>query len=214
MKIISLFILSFLLFQISSHASEQSLGNGSASNPFKIYNLNDLHNISLHPDAHFELAADIDASAEPRFRPLFIGDNAFTGSLNGQGHTISHISIDQPHVNNTALISVCNECEIKNLNLKDVSVVGGDYSAALVGRYIIATSSTEIDKTAQISNITVSGNVIGGYSVGGVLGNVYHVSTVLSEDTFTALGVKFEGSVYSTFLSTHALWMCGTFDYD
>jgi|GEM_PF-2659475 len=76
-------------------------GEGTLENPYQIANLDHLQAIgdTVHLDKHFIQIADIDASASTElqngsgFQPLGTREQPFTGSYNGDGHTISSLFI-------------------------------------------------------------------------------------------------------------------------
>lgn len=63
-------------------------GDGTAENPYKIASYGDFAEIAKNTMAHYELVADLDASGHKL--PAITGQ--FTGSLNGNGHTISGLT--------------------------------------------------------------------------------------------------------------------------
>jgi hypothetical protein len=78
-------------------------GDGSQSNPYQVHTLDDLVAIGLEEnlDKHYIQVADIDASASAElsngsgFQRIGTRENPFTGSYNGNGHTISSLFVSQ-----------------------------------------------------------------------------------------------------------------------
>ena len=78
-------------------------GNGTLESPYKIANLDHLVaiNDSIYLDKNFIQVADIDASASAElsngsgFQRIGTRENPFTGSYNGNGHTISSLFVSQ-----------------------------------------------------------------------------------------------------------------------
>lgn len=66
-------------------------GDGTASNPYKIYSEETLQTISDIPNAHYVLTKDI--TLTDKFRPLCTLDSEFSGILDGNGYTISNLTI-------------------------------------------------------------------------------------------------------------------------
>lgn len=99
------------------------------------------------------------------FMPIgFINGYAktFYGSLDGQGYTITDLTINRETAYDMALIGITSQYSvIENINLEDVNVRGYEYVGALVG-----------ENSGTISNVSVTGNVYGQYEVGGVVGLV------------------------------------------
>ena len=69
-------------------------GDGSMNNPYQIANAKQLNAIRDGLSAHYVLIDDIDLSAYSPWVPIGTGNNGFTGSLNGQGHTVSNLLIN------------------------------------------------------------------------------------------------------------------------
>ena len=104
----------------------------------------------------------------PGFTP--IGDNSsnssdtrFTGTLDGNGFTISNLYINTT-ANTLGLFGVSNRgAEIQNLGLLDVYIKGENTVGGLIG----------ISDFGTIRNCYVTGNVIGASNVGGLMGSTY-----------------------------------------
>ncbi len=97
-----------------------------------------------------------------------IGDNLneFTGSFDGQGHTISSLFINRPNMTNVGLfgkVGVSGEetgAEVENVGLENVEVIGNERVGGLVGHNF-----------GTISNSYSTGEVTGGGAhVGGLIG--------------------------------------------
>lgn len=153
----------------------------SDAEPIAIKDLETLRQIGRSDDypldAAYVLASDLDASATAEwndgrgFRPIGHDaqgrptDRAFTGTFDGQGHTISGLTIDRPDRDEPGkrigLFARTEAATIQNLTLADVSVTGN----ATVGA-IVASSGT----LTRITNCTVTGTVRGWTEVGGLVG--------------------------------------------
>ena len=80
-----------------------------------------------------KLDADLDLAGK-KWTP--IGDsesNAFEGNFDGQGHTISNLTITNPEGNENALFGCIANNEITGITVKNVDVTGYTESAAIVG---------------------------------------------------------------------------------
>jgi hypothetical protein len=88
--------------------------------------------------------------------------SAFTGIFDGNGHTISNLTINDSTTDYKGLFGYTSGAEIKNVTLTNVSVNGKRYVGGLAGYSTAA---------GNISNCSVSGTVSGGNdSVGGMVG--------------------------------------------
>ena len=134
--------------------------------PVKISNAEELEQIRDDLDGHYVLVDDIDLSHVDNFEPI----GGFTGTFDGNGHTISGLTIDRPEIDSVGMFGTVNkdtrllglvdkEGTIKKVSLQGVNVTGGDNVGSLVGtnRGTVTESSTE-------------GNVSGSRRVGGLVG--------------------------------------------
>jgi len=152
-------------------------GNGTIENPYIIEDVWDLQNMSANLSAHYALGNDIDASATANWNndsgvlegfipvgpgPWDVPANHFTGTLNGQNHTITGLYInrtDEWYVGMFGYIGIGGK--VTNLTIVNSSI-GGQYVVGGLAGAIEATS---------VSNINISGNASGfGNWVGGMIG--------------------------------------------
>ena len=158
-------------------------GNGEPNDPYRISTPAELNGIGHNPrlmGAHFELVNDIDLAGIDFY---IIGNEfcPFTGSCNGNAHTISHLTISGR--SNLGLICQLGPgAEVRNLGVVDVNIVGsGSYVGALVGRNYDGRLDT-CYSTGTVSGSKYVGGLVGCdgglYSVGGVLTGCYSTSTV------------------------------------
>lgn len=129
-------------------------GDGTVGNPYQISRLDQVQAVQDNLDTHFILMGDIDASSTgsgDEFIP--IGDNGipFTGSFDGNGFTISELTINRPVESNVGLFGVIGEgATVENLYLESATISGAN----------------EVGVLAGINN----GNIIQSYSTGTVNG--------------------------------------------
>jgi filamentous hemagglutinin family protein len=128
---------------------------------------------------HYALINDVDASATSGwnagagFAP--IGDNAtpFSGSFDGLGHTISHLTINRPTTDYVGLFGSTSGAQLHNVGLIDVNITGQNSVGALAGATVVG-SATGNHATGQVS---------GQNRVGGLLG--YNNTTAVSSSYTT-----------------------------
>lgn len=146
-------------------------GSGTELDPYLVQDLQDLITISENSsiwDKHFIQTADIDASSTSSlndgagFSPIGTSSNRFTGSYNGQGHTISNLYINRPSTNYIGLFGYTQSAEISNLSIINAEIVGNYNVGGLVG----------LSEYSTINNSYASGAVSGVSYVGGLLGRV------------------------------------------
>ncbi len=163
-------------------------GSGTEADPWKIGNWHHLNNVRNHLDAYFKLINDLNEQSvgyavyntDAGWEPIGTSGSRFTGTFDGDGHTISGLFINRPGENGIGLFGYTNNAAIKNLGLVDFDVTGNDNVGGLVG--------------VNHGNITSShtmGNVTGQEVVGGLVG--YNDGTI--ENSYATVSV--EGKYYA-----------------
>ena len=134
-------------------------GSGEPNDPYRISTPAELASIGHNPrlmGAHFELVNDIDLGGIDFY---IIGSEfyPFTGSFNGSGHTVSHLTVmGGSYVG----LFACVEGKVNNLGVVDVNIIGsGKYVGGLVG-----------ENNGDVTNCYSTGTVSGSASVGGLVG--------------------------------------------
>lgn len=151
----------------------------------------ELNNIRNNLAGDYVLGNDIDLSSIANWQPTGTLANPFTGTLDGNGHTISNLTINRPTEDNVGLFGVINTTKskyapgdnsvltnpiIKNLNFINASVTGRDYVGVLAGQYITDIGQGN-DYTVVSSSygflcesIFLDGTANGRNDVGGLVG--------------------------------------------
>ncbi|ERH01431.1 MAG: hypothetical protein J07HN6_00983, partial [Halonotius sp. J07HN6] len=164
-------------------------GAGTADDPYELSDISELaciDNTTTEATLNdsYVLGADINATDtgswyEGRgFDPLgrCVSPNAsnctpalFTGTLDGNGHSITGLSIDRPEENQTGLFSVIGlNGTVQELRLDAVDITGGEFNS--VGGLVGSNGGT-------VSRTAVTGEVSGeNFNVGGLVGS--NVGTV------------------------------------
>jgi len=166
---------------------------GTVSDPYQIETLANLRWMSEQyidwygggttNQKHFKLMNDIDATETIQwnnghgFRPIGIitqptGYLWFYGNFDGNNKTISNLySSANPGYEGGGLFSrITGNSTIKDLTLENITISGYEHSGGIAG--VITNSST-----GSIQNCTVSGNITGTASAGGLIGIVYSGTT-------------------------------------
>ena len=160
---------------ISSAHAQFAGGEGTEDDPYQIATLEQLQAVgdSVHLDKHFIQIADIDASDTESwnegkgFEPIGSSSNhSFTGSYDGNGHEISGLHIDRPERDGVGLFGFVYPRSasgtIANLCLHQINIAGRDRVGGLIGF---------IRWGGKVSGVCVSGNISGGNTVGGLVGD-------------------------------------------
>ena len=169
----------------------------------------DLQNIANNLSGKYILMADINLSG---FSWTAIGtsSSAFTGELNGNGFTISNLSISKSTTDYQGLFGYIKNAKLKNITLSNVNVSGNDTVGGLVGYAYGATIenvkvSGNITATAtragavvgaayrstSISNVTTSGTISANSTSGGIVGDFQNSSLMYA---YSSANVSTNGS--------------------
>ncbi|MFZ0034381.1 MAG: GLUG motif-containing protein [Sedimentisphaerales bacterium] len=202
-------------------------GSGDPNNPYQIGSAADLLELAAETNDYnkcFILTADINlGSLDPCTTAIIAPDTtnpdtvfngtAFTGVFDGNGHTISNLTIDTLGAENSYLGlfgKIGTGSQIKNLGIENFNITGGDGSCSLGG--------LAGDSDGNISNCYSTGDVNGGKSSfylgglagvtgGGTISDCYSAGTVTGGNNSTHLGglVGWNSGTISNCFSTDAV---------
>ena len=174
-------------------------GTGTAEDPYRIRNFNDLcqmQTVSNRLTAYWKLCANIDASASrcldggAGWTPVGNNDNLFTGSFDGQGHTISGLFINRPTTDCVGFFGFAlfdpGDFRINNLGLVNVNITGRDYVGAIAGAALVNCHTKCCYST---------GYVTGRYYIGGLIGYHYYTITWNCYSTVNVIGSRYVGGI-------------------
>ncbi|MPV36312.1 metallophosphoesterase [Georgenia subflava] len=135
----------------------------------------DLAEVTAHPDQQFRLAADLDLTGQD----VRIAPEGFTGVLDGAGHVVTGYTSDDGG------LFPLNEGTITALSLDAVVTTTADNTGLLV----------DVNR-GEISQVSTSGAISGGSTVGGVVGYSYgELRDSYSTADVTATGGRQAGGV-------------------
>lgn len=127
--------------QSFGNASEKELeGEGTKESPYLIRTAADLVHFSNtinsgeKQDAYFRLEKDLDMGGK-----RYVTADVFRGTLDGGGHVISNLTINQPNGENVGLVGLLEGGTIRNLGIENGVVTGKSRVAAIAGRTMYAT---------------------------------------------------------------------------
>ncbi len=140
----------------------QLSGSGTLDDPYEIATAKDLVAINDYDiNAHYTLVADIDMSGIVWTNaPIFV----FNGTLNGQGHTISNLTIEGSDYLGLFGRILANGV-ITNLTIQDAYIIGYNYIGALAG-----------ESYGYMTDCHMTGNVTGVSHVGGLFGAAFEAA--------------------------------------
>ncbi|NMG36880.1 filamentous hemagglutinin N-terminal domain-containing protein [Azoarcus sp. TTM-91] len=156
-------------------------GDGSTATPYLIedvYGLQGMASTNLLAD-HFALAADIAASGTAGwnggagFNPIGTSGTPFSGSLDGQGHTIGGLTINRAATNGIGLFGVTQGATIRDLGLVGGNIAGANRVGALVGFMQYGSLSGSF-ATSSVSGDALVGGLVG---LNGLAGSGGTIST-------------------------------------
>ncbi|MCX2819322.1 ZmpA/ZmpB/ZmpC family metallo-endopeptidase-related protein [Haladaptatus sp. F3-133] len=140
----------------------------NATDPYEVWNIDQLQ--CMEPDEDYGIQSDIDASETSGwndgagFEPVSAGNESdeFSGTLVGNGHNISGLTVHRPREDEVGLFgTVASGGSVSNININDVNVTGDENVGGLAGK---------VEENAEVSDVTVDGELSGNSTVGGVVG--------------------------------------------
>ena len=151
-------------------------GTPAAINWVDIETVDDLLALAKATDAetlgkNYRLKADLNLKDTP-FNGIGSAGQPFTGMFDGQGHTISHVTVNAPEGKNAGFFNVIKGATIRDLKLVDVEITGKTNVGGLVGSARVQLDSSDLSKNVAnlIGGCSVSGTVTGTKNVGGLVG--------------------------------------------
>ena len=155
---------------------EELTGTPAAISWVDIETVDDLLALAKATDAetlgkNYRLKADLNLKDTP-FNGIGSADQPFTGMFDGQGHTISHVTVNAPEGENAGFFNVIKGATIRDLKLVDVEITGKTNVGGLVGSARVQLDSSDLSKNVAnlIGGCSVSGTVTGTKNVGGLVG--------------------------------------------
>ncbi len=142
------------------------------------------------------------------FSPIGNSTTKFTGSFDGDGHTISGLTIDRS-TNYIAFFGYSNSCSITELGVISTDITGGSYVSSLVG-YNQTSSITKCYSGGSISgNSEYTGGLIGFDNSSTIL-NSYSTSSISGTDYVGGFCAGFNGSTVTNCYAKGEITSAGT----
>ena len=166
MRYCSALMFIVLAFQLHAFAG----GDGSANDPYQVSTLAELQDVGSHLGSHFIQTADIDATDTANwndgngFVPIGSSTDPFTGSYDGQGHSITNLMVNRGPTGDIGLFGCSSGASICNLQLLNCDIDGNQRVGALVGQAIDST----------VENCGSSGLLRASWAGGGLIGRANH----------------------------------------
>ena len=187
----------FLCSILSTFAQFSGSGSGTESDPYLIFyadQLTQVRNYLGQDGVYFKLMADInlgdwlnDNSPSEGWQPIGVEGARFKGIFDGDGHTISNISIKRASTDNVGFFGYTDGATIKNLTIKgDITgqnsvggVVGAGLNTTITGvHYVGKVTGAEnvggligwLTSSSNLKDCSLQGDVKGTKDVGGIVG--------------------------------------------
>jgi TRAP-type C4-dicarboxylate transport system substrate-binding protein len=180
LAIVSTFLITLALIAATVSCS---CGGGGDGDVVEIKTWYELDAIKNNLEGNYVLMEDLDDTTDgynelvgetvdgKGWQPIGTEGNAFKGTFDGDGHTISDLFIDRPDEDEVGLFGRVQEGVIENVGLVSVNVTGKKFVGALVGYSWKGTIDSDIRPP---NSMTYShGSVTGEENVGGLVGNNY-----------------------------------------
>lgn len=164
-----------------------TIGDGSKENPYFISNAAQLYMIGRDSengeenkytlDSHYEIVENLDLSqVDDVWKPIGNEVNKFTGSINGNGHTIFNMNISNSASKNIGLFSnIGANGKVENVKFTNINIIGSDDTQSIG---TVAGVNEGTISRVEITNLSIS-NLANNCYVGGVAGkNLSSFSTV------------------------------------
>ncbi|MGI6216176.1 MAG: cell wall-binding repeat-containing protein [Coriobacteriales bacterium] len=186
-------------------------GSGTESDPYLIEDAQDLVKVSsdvnagTNADSYYKLANDIDMSSVDNFTPIgnygtYSSHNAFSGTFDGDGHTISNLNVS--YTDDAGLFGYVSGTSSANAVIENLTVSGtvemtGTSHNAAAGIAAYVDGYTTISNCRNMVNVTSDyGNYDG---AGGIIGKLQYtggvtVDSCVNEGTITSAAQSSYGS--------------------
>ena len=179
------FIMVLSLMPAAAFAEETTVsenGGTEESNCIIIDSVEDLQAISKNLSANYKLADNIDLSGVENWTPIgsFYTENedgetpdetyAFTGTFDGDGHTISNLTVNSPI--GAGLFGCVAGGTVENLTVQDANVTGTCMVAAVIGYAYDSTVENVTLTASDNATNTVTGETIDHEAYGKVAPNM------------------------------------------
>lgn len=140
-------------------------GAGTSGDPYVITTCTQLAEMENARSSYYNLGNNIDCSGYGAFTPIGQG-GVFSGTLDGQGYTISNLTITRT-TTNTGLFRSTGGATIKNFTLSNAVISSTQYFVAAITGF--DGGNTTISKVGVTSS-TISSTYSGGVFMGGLVG--------------------------------------------
>lgn len=179
---------------LTSLGYAQLSGSGTEADPYQVRTADDLFDIRTNLSAHYVLMNDIDLTewiAEETPVNGWLPISTFKGSFDGNGKTISGLTINRTNDNNIGLFGSVSNATLKNLTIESPIITGGSNVGSLAGE----VSGTTVENITIVTPTINGNNNISSYcgglfgSFSGTISNVNVIRPVVQATWFHVGGL-------------------------
>ncbi|MGV6871283.1 hypothetical protein ACUSIJ_01125 [Pseudochelatococcus sp. B33] len=177
-----------------------------ATPAYRITTVQELQRMSLDLNGSYTLANNIDASETSRwddgrgFEPIGTEAKPFTGSFDGNGYTISGLTIARPQQGAVGLFGAADGAKISNFYMTRVNVVGRSFVGPVLG-FGFDTTIKNVSAEGSVKGAEAAGGLVG-FVTAGIIEKVQTAGTVSGEKGIGGLaGYTDEGAVINDSLA-------------
>jgi uncharacterized repeat protein (TIGR02543 family) len=164
-------------------------GDGSPGTPYQIATVQQLKEVNNFLTSNFILNTNLDVAAETNWLPLGNSTTKFSGSFNGNGHTITNLTINSPFDPDRGLFGYVNGAVISNLGLVNINIIDSNFfTGGLIGNSDGATQVTNCYATGTIQAYGAAGGLIGNVETGPISVTNCYANVNISTDTQGNIG--------------------------
>lgn len=159
-----------------------------------IYTPAQLYNVSSNLGYYYIVMNDLDLSdysSGTGWSPIGVDGTPFTGTFDGNGYTISNLTINNPDADYQGLFGTVTNATIRNTHIAGCNITAKNYVGGLAGNIDCSNGST-----CTISNCTVTGKVTsetvttGIGFIGGFAGRINNDGSIAISHCITTVDVK------------------------
>ena len=189
-------------------------GDGSVENPYLISTVGDFQQMAMEPTKNYKIINDLDMSKAANYwTPI----SSFTGSLDGDGHTIYNLGIKGTSSHVGIFGTLDTEATAKNFTLVNPDVIGGSsaqFVGTVAGEAIYANSNKynvkNIDSVfvynanIDVDNDAVVGGIAGCASLNTMIVNSAFNGTINAPEAEMTGGIAGQSRTGSTISACYA----------
>ena len=175
--------------------SDFAAGSGTSVDPYLVSTAEELNNVRNYlnqENIHFKQTQDINLNValwneDEGWLPIgkFTTTEKFKGIYDGDGKTISGLTIKRPSEEYQGLFGCSRVATLKNIKLTDVNLKGKDNVGGLVGDF----------NNGTMENCSATGIIVGEKNTGGLVGNHSYGTITKSYSTCTVTGTRIVGGL-------------------